>query len=137
MRNELAELQGKRRYFTTQRLVPQNFIPTKNEMIKQAKQKLAADWEKLVISKESSSKKKWISSGDATWRHMNVRLQFKMTPRFSVWFEALDLSHRLCWKPVDLDSDKSFFIGYDLGLSIPCPVTRRRPPKLQETQKTF
>jgi hypothetical protein len=113
-RNELATLPGKKKYFSTQRLVPQSFIPTMNEMIKQAKQKLASDWEKLVISQDRTSKKKWISSKDATWRHINVRIQFKTTPRFSVWCEALDPNHRLCWKPVDLDSDKSFFIGYVL-----------------------
>ena len=139
-RNELAALPGNQKFFLTQRLVPQSFIPTKNEMIRQAKLKLAADWERLVLSQEGSSKKKWISSRDATWRHMNVRIQFKTNPRFSVWCEALDPSHRLCWKPVDLESDKSFFNGYDLGLAIPCPTTREKAlsdPSYRKPRRPF
>ena len=78
----LAALPGRKKYFSTQRLVPQNFLPTKNEMIKQGKLTLAADWEVLVKSQESFSKKKWIVSSDATWRHMNVRIQFKTKTHF-------------------------------------------------------
>ena len=78
-------LPGRQKYFSSQRLVPQSFLPTKTEMIKQGKQRLAADWETLVKAQENFSKKKLIASSDAAWRHMNVRIQFKTSPRFSVW----------------------------------------------------
>ena len=121
----LINRREKIKYFTTQRQVPQSFLPTKKEMIKQAQLKLASDWQKLVISQEATSKKKWMSSRDATWSHFNVRIQFKTAPRFSVWCEALDPIHRLCWKPVDLDSPMSSFYGHDLRLTTPCLQERR------------
>ena len=101
------------KFFTSQRLVPQSFIPTKNEMIQQGKHKLAQDWENLVTSQVDISKKNWIYAKEATWRLMNVRIQFKMTPRFGVWIEGLDPCHRLCWRAIDLDDCDSFFKDYD------------------------
>ena len=84
-RNQKAALPGRQKYFSSQRLVPQSFLPTKTEMIKQGKLRLAADWEILVKAQENVSTKKWIASSDANCRHMNVRIQFKTSPRFSVW----------------------------------------------------
>jgi hypothetical protein len=60
--------------------VPQNFLATKAEMMKQGKLRMAADWEILVTAQKELSKKNWIASSDATWRHMNVRIQFKTSP---------------------------------------------------------
>ena len=101
---------------------------------------MAADWETLLTAQRGLSKKNWIVSSDATWRHMNVRIQFKTSPRFSVWVEGLDPCHRLCWRPIDLESHLSFFTGYDLGLDIPCPTTREKSqedPKYRKPRKPF
>ena len=97
---------------------------------------MAADWEILVTSQGNFSKKKWKGSSDATWQHMNMRIQFKTSPRFSVWVEGLDPCHRLCWRPIDLESHLSFFIGLD----IPCPTTREKSqedPNYRKPRKPF
>ena len=105
----LVALPGRKKYFSTQRLVPQNFLPTKNEMIKQGKLTLAADWEVLVKSQESFSKKKWIVSSDDTWHHMIVSKQHQI----------FNLVRRVGSLPSPLL--ETFFIGYDLGLDISYP----------------
>jgi hypothetical protein len=122
----LANLPTREKFFTTQRLVPQSFIPTKNEMLTQAKHKMAQDWELLVSSQLETSRKKWIYAKETTWRLMAVRIQFKMTPRFGVWVEGLDPCHRLCWRALDLEDFDSFFKNYDLGERIPDPETRAK-----------
>ena len=139
-RTELWNLPSREKFFTTQRLVPQSFISTKNEMLNQGKHKLAYDWEKLVTAQNTTSRKKWMHSRDATWRQMGVRLQFKMTPRFGVWVEGLDPCHRLCWRAIDLEDNDSFFKDYDLSLLIPDPATRAKAvedPSFSTPRKPF
>ena len=137
---KLEHLSRQEKYFTTQRLVPQSFIPTKNEMLLQGKHKLAQDWENLVSSQADISKKQWVYAKEATWRHMNVRIQFKMTPRFGVWIEGLDPCHRLCWRAIDLEDCDSFFKDYDLSHRIPDPTTRTKAledPAFSTPRKPF
>ena len=139
-RTELANRPIREKFFTTQRLVPQSFISTKNEMINRGKQKMALDWEKLVTDQKDISKKTWSHAREATWRHMVVRLQFKMTPRFGVWIEGLDPCHRLCWRAIDLEDWDSFFKDYDLSNRIPDPITRAKSledPSYSTPRKPF
>ena len=111
-----------RRSFWSTRLVPTDFLPIKDKLVRKATEKVALDWVNTVIAQKQENI--WVTDYDMVLKAMYVRVQWSITPLLKIWIECLDPIHRHVWKQINFTrSETNHFKNYKLSSDIPCPDT--------------
>ena len=101
----------------TTRLGPKRFAKIDDILKKEAHRKLLDDWEKATKNK----KFRYLPLKESK---VNLRVQHKYVPSFTVWVEFLEPQYRHRWMLVNMNASENNFDGFDFDQTIPCPVTR-------------
>ena len=108
--------------FWSSRMIPIDFIPIKDKLVKAAIKRVTVDWINLVISQDQLDN--WETDFDHVHKVMLVRVQWTVSPVLKIWIECLDPIHRHIWRAINFSrTDINHFKGYDLKREIPCPDT--------------
>ena len=108
--------------FWSSRMIPVDFTPIKDKLVKAAIKRVTVDWINLVISQEQLDN--WETDYDHVYKVMLVRVQWSVSPVLKIWIECLDPIHRHLWRAINFSrTDINHFKGYDLKREIPCPDT--------------
>ena len=108
--------------FWSSRMIPLDFIPIKDKLIKASITRVTTDWINLVIAQDLLDQ--WETDFDKVNKVMLVRLQWSVSPVLNIWVECLDPIHRHIWRAINFSrTDINHFKNYDLKREIPCPDT--------------
>ena len=116
----------------TTRLGPKRFSKIDNMLRQQAHRKLQDDWD------IATKKFKKIEYLPLIEKKVNIRVQHKYNPSFTVWVEFQEPQYRHRWMLVKMNDDENNFDGFDFDQAIPCPITRAQAeihPHLKERKK--
>ena len=98
---------------------------------REAHKKLQNDWEEAT----KNTKIKYLPLVE---RKVNLRVQHKYVPFFTVWVELCEPQYRHRWMMVNMNETENTFEGFDFDKNIPCPITRAQAelhPQLKQMRK--